>query len=635
MYVQSFAQWPVPTIDWRDIAWVTIDKLPDVALLEIFDFYVDEARIEAWCTLVHVCRKWRSVVFGSPRRLNLRLYCEARTPVRKMLNVWPLLPIVIKARGYKYAIWGVDNIIAALKHSDRICQLELLDIPSSQMEKVLAAMQQLFPKLRRLKLQPSDEATLFHSLFLGGSSPGLQTLTLDCVKFPGLPKLLLSATHLVRLSLHRIPHSGYILPEDMATCLSLLIRLESFVIGFESPQCRPDWNKRRLPPQTRALLPALTLFQFKGASEYLEDLVAWIDAPLLDKLVMTFFNQLIFNTPQVTQFIRRTPKFKAHDGIEARIAFSDSQVCVTFPRADGALSVELGIVCSPSDWQLSALAQVCSSSFPQALIPAVEHLYIFEHRYPRLRWQDDTESSQWLELLHPFTSVKGLYVSQEFVPRIAPAMQELIGEGATAVLPAPRSLFLEEPLALPVQTIGQFIDARQLTGHPITVLRWENHWTLRVRSGYTAHTFRPEAQDAEEYFASLLKRESESGQIHCHWHTDVTGAILAASPTGIASDHHDWVIDYTVRGTGPVVQQKRWVPKKPSDKVRRVDHEPLCPPIFFIHNNGQDLGLPLVDAAGGNCTCLRGAVKAAPGPYAHAQIRINVSSISTFIMVWI
>ena len=53
-----------------DVARVTIDMLPDVALLEIFDFYEDEIRIEAWHTLVQVCRKWRNLVFGSPRRLN-------------------------------------------------------------------------------------------------------------------------------------------------------------------------------------------------------------------------------------------------------------------------------------------------------------------------------------------------------------------------------------------------------------------------------------------------------------------------------------------------------------------------------------------------------------------------------------
>jgi hypothetical protein len=202
--------------------------------------------------------------------------------------------------------------------------------------------------------------------------------------------------------------------------------------------------------------------------------VARIDAPLLDKLVITFFNQLIFDTPQITQFICRSPKFKARD--EARVVFSDSHVWVTFPfpqTSDGAL--ELGISCSPSDWQLSSLAQVCCSSFPQALIPAVEHLYILKHRSSRLCWQDDIESSQWLELFHPFTAAKGLYVSQEFAPRIAPALRELVGERATEVLPSLQSLFLEEtPPSGPVQeTIEQFVAARQLASCPIAVSRWE------------------------------------------------------------------------------------------------------------------------------------------------------------------
>ena len=54
-----FAQQPAPTVDRCNIAQVTIDMLPDVALLRIFDFYImNEDRIEAWHTLVHVCREW-------------------------------------------------------------------------------------------------------------------------------------------------------------------------------------------------------------------------------------------------------------------------------------------------------------------------------------------------------------------------------------------------------------------------------------------------------------------------------------------------------------------------------------------------------------------------------------------------
>jgi hypothetical protein len=34
----------------------------------------------------------------------------------------------------------------------------------------------------------------------------------------------------------------------------------------------------------------------------------------------------------------------------------------------------------------------------------------------------------WLDLLRPFVTVKNFYISEEFVPRIAPALEELVGE---------------------------------------------------------------------------------------------------------------------------------------------------------------------------------------------------------------
>ena len=461
-------RWSAQIVDWCEVAQVTIDMLPDVALLTVFDFYVD-VDIEEWQTLVHVCRKWRNTVFGSPRRLNLQIICKASTPVRETLDVWPPLPIAI--RGYWDATLGVNNILAALEHNDRICELQLLDVPSSQLEKVLAGMQQPYSALTCLHLQARDEtAPVDPNLFLGGTAPRLRTLTLERISFPRLTKLLLSTTHLVYLDLWEIPRSGYISPEAMVTCLSLLTRLESLDIAFESPQSFTLRRSRRPPPPTRTLLPIIKL-RFKGVSEYLEDLVARIDAPLLDKCHITFFHQLIFDTPQLAQFISRTPKFKTHD--EARVFFSAWAVSITTSQtSNGAL--ELAISCKQPDWQLSSLAQLCSSSLSQILIPMMEHLYI-RSGLPRGRWQDDIESSQWLELLHPFTAVKGLYASREIAPRIAPAIQELVGERVTEVLPALRGLFLEEPFpSEPVQEIiGRFVAARQLADHPIAVSRWE------------------------------------------------------------------------------------------------------------------------------------------------------------------
>jgi hypothetical protein len=122
---------------------VSIDVLPDDVLLAIFDFCVDEdpetkREIEAWQSLVHVCRRWRSVVFGSPNHLNLELVCTPKTPARDTLDVWPALPLRIQ--GGADLEEGVDNIVAVLERSDRVREISLWDVSNSDSEKLLAAM---------------------------------------------------------------------------------------------------------------------------------------------------------------------------------------------------------------------------------------------------------------------------------------------------------------------------------------------------------------------------------------------------------------------------------------------------------------------------------------------------------------
>jgi hypothetical protein len=136
--------------------------LPDDVLLEIFDFYVDEdmnkgfERIEEWITLVHVCRRWRSVVFQSPRRLNMRFLCKS---ARDTLDIWPPLPLVICVVVVDVDDIcdakppGADNTIAALGHNDRVCQIQLDCLPRSQVGYTdSTAMQKPFPELTDLHL---------------------------------------------------------------------------------------------------------------------------------------------------------------------------------------------------------------------------------------------------------------------------------------------------------------------------------------------------------------------------------------------------------------------------------------------------------------------------------------------------
>src|SRR6266403_5855809 len=240
----------------------------------------------------------------------------------------------------------------------------------------MAEMQEPYPALRPLDLNAINEADEVSPIdpdsFLGGSAPDLRHLSLRGIPFPGLPKLLSSATHLCTLRLRRIPHPGYISPEAMATCLSALTRLETISLEFQSPRSCPGRGRIHPPPPTRSVLPALTEFNFKGVSEYLDDLVAWIDAPLLERLQMWLSPQLIFRTPQLAQFIGRTPNFMARD--EAHVTFYNFQAKLILPQTNGDL--ELRISCKQSDWQLSMLAQACSSSLH--LISSLEHLYIHE-----------------------------------------------------------------------------------------------------------------------------------------------------------------------------------------------------------------------------------------------------------------
>jgi hypothetical protein len=151
--------------------------LPDLPLLKIFGFYVCGRQIHAWHTLVHVCRKWRKIVFGSKRRLNLRLFCNAKTSVREMLDIWPPLPIAIRLIGHEMR--GGDNISEALELSDRVCGINFTGVPGSQLENFFEMMRQPFPVLTNLSVfLQSETAPVIPASFLGGSAPRLQTLFL-------------------------------------------------------------------------------------------------------------------------------------------------------------------------------------------------------------------------------------------------------------------------------------------------------------------------------------------------------------------------------------------------------------------------------------------------------------------------
>ena len=192
---------------------------------------MDEASgYDAWHKLIHVCQSWRCVVFASPRRLNLRLLCTPKRSVKKMLDVWPALPIVIEARVTKSTSLDMVNIISALRQHDRVCKIDMTNIPNSLLTQFVA-MKGPFPALTFLGLAANDEnRPVLPDSFLVGSVQRLRVLNLQNIPFPTLGKLLLTTSDLVHLRLWRIPHSGYISPETLVDALAAQI---AFVFGAE------------------------------------------------------------------------------------------------------------------------------------------------------------------------------------------------------------------------------------------------------------------------------------------------------------------------------------------------------------------------------------------------------------------
>ena len=397
------------------------------------------------------------------------------------MDCWPSLPIVIRScASLEFrppSPEDEDNVIAALEHHNRVREIQLA-VTSSLLGKIVKLMQVSFAILTSLSLwmdRGSSNCTVpgLPNSFLGGYAPLLRDLSLIGISFPDLPRLLSTARGLTSLRLLEVPDTGYIAPHAMATCLSTLSNLTVLCLEFRFSTPRPNDNERGhpLPPnRNRATLPNLTRFNFRGPSDYLEDLLARIDAPFLDHVDITFFNQLIFQVPHLSHFIDRIEMLKSAKVAEMESSFGSG---VSIKLDQGASSTQgtighplsLCISCGVLDWQISSMAQICSQS---PVFSRVERLDV-RADYLRLgyRWED--ESVPWVELFRSFTSVETLSISGELCQDVAPALEVVATEMEMVVEVLPELRVLHFECSRKSASVDNYVAVRKKFSRPVDV----------------------------------------------------------------------------------------------------------------------------------------------------------------------
>jgi hypothetical protein len=204
-------------------------------------------------------------------------------------------------------------------------------------------------------------------------------------------------------------------------------------------------------------------------SDYSEDFLARIDTPVLDQLHITFFMDLVFDIPHFKQFVGRAKRLSPSKA--AKLWFDPRSIRLELDQPRG-LSLE--VRCNRIDWQLYSMALVCGQ-----LLPFISSIGRFDLFWGDIslesQGKDDMESTQFLEILQPFTTIRRLHVSKTLVPLIVPALKELIGESATEVLPNLRDLSLAAMSGSIQEDIQPFIEAQRLSGQPVAVHRWRGY----------------------------------------------------------------------------------------------------------------------------------------------------------------
>ena len=425
-----------------------------------------------WRRLAHVCRKWRYLIYDSSSLLDMHLLLTNGSPTLDSLVHLPPFPLVIDYCNMSTARVGQDglSILTGLQQRGRVRRI-FLQLPSPHLDICLATMNDLYPILEDLSLSTTTTTTTTEeemSLALPSTflAQNLRHVDLQGVGFPTQLPLFTYFTTLVTLTLTRIPASYYFHPGHLVSQLQGLLHLEELSIGFAVPIPLPSTERELLPPpMLRVTLPTLRRLMFRGVAVYLEDLVAQINTPLLEELVITLFFEFAFTLASLTQFIHTTRDLTC---LSAKVLFKREGVSIVINNGEsmsgGGLTIE--VPCEQLDWQIDSATQCCGAL--ERCLSAVEELTLdLDKNGMASDWNDSLDSALWHELLVPFGSVKKLQIGSSLTFELSDALKPDATEFVLNLLPELKTIEVQVEVNDGNRAFSTFIGTRELEGRPV------------------------------------------------------------------------------------------------------------------------------------------------------------------------
>lgn len=426
-----------------------------------------------WWKLTHVCRRWRYLIYDSSSVLDTCLLFTNGSSSIDSLTHLPPLPFIIHYRNMTTTRVPQDeeSLLTGLQQQSRVRRVAV-QASSPSLRIGLESMNELFPILEDLSLSSTTEEDTSPVLPGKFRAPNLRHLTLQGIGLPTELSLLASTTTLTTLTLTHIPVPCYIPPGHLVTQLQGLPHLEELSIGFATPIPRPSTERSLLPPPIpRMTLPSLKRLIFRGVCAYLENLVAQINAPLLERHTTTLFFEVTYTLANLTQFIHASEGLHCRS---AKILFNRDGASIVTGIDEPRGGLTLNVCCEPLDWKIDSAAQVCRGL--EHVLSAVEKLTLDLHE-DGIPFDPEhaPDNTLWHELLLPFRGVKELHIGSALTYELADALKS---DAANVGLFLPSLQDLRSQLRTndAYNAFSAFIETRERAGRRVHLSGRKKNW---------------------------------------------------------------------------------------------------------------------------------------------------------------